>query len=379
MARLLKTACRKLSESCKGYRISEVIMIKRKLLVFGMVLLLFAGCGKGGSGEDYTGAEENGGARYAGAYDDDYDDDDYADDDYDDYTGYDDGYAGYDGADYDDGYAGYDDYDDYGQAGAYASSGSISKFGSSGRLEGTIAVVTILVNGTNGSWDFEKQQDIDTYGYLYNGLKIGSQWISKVCRNYGRKVSFVWDWEQHEELLYSTSVSASVAVDEEAPYTELCSFIRKNIDSEGVKKSLGANGIIYLACMNTPSSNKVTSYTYMWEREYPRQEEICLMLMNCEGEIEAPSHFAHEMLHTFGAPDLYSEGMYGITQEYVDYVTAERTNDIMYNNSDPNTGEYVYDRVPNEMTDITAYYLGLTDYSETVQQWGFAASDYDSR
>ena len=43
---------------------------------------------------------------------------------------------------------------------------------------------------------------------------------------------------------------------------------------------------------------------------------------------------------------------------------------------DLNTNYYVYDSVKNEMTDITAYYLGLTDYSETVQTWGLGQSDY---
>ena len=34
------------------------------------------------------------------------------------------------------------------------------------------------------------------------------------------------------------------------------------------------------------------------------------------------------------------------------------------------------DSVKNEITDITAYYLGLTDYSSTVQEWGLGQSDY---
>ena len=45
-------------------------------------------------------------------------------------------------------------------------------------------------------------------------------------------------------------------------------------------------------------------------------------------------------------------------------------------NDDPETGLYVYDSIPNEVTDITAYYAGLTDYSETVNEWGFAPSQH---
>ena len=99
--------------------------------------------------------------------------------------------------------------------------------------------------------------------------------------------------------------------------------------------------------------------------------------MRCDGQLEPPSCIIHEMLHTFGASDLYSEGMYGITQKYVDYAEAARLNDIMRMNVDPRSGAYVYDRMHNPITDITAYYIGLTDYSETVSEWGFEASDYD--
>ena len=44
----------------------------------------------------------------------------------------------------------------------------------------------------------------------------------------------------------------------------------------------------------------------------------------------------------------------------------------------PTAGGSVYDSVKNEITDITAYYVGLTDYSETVQEWGFEPSQHVS-
>ena len=43
---------------------------------------------------------------------------------------------------------------------------------------------------------------------------------------------------------------------------------------------------------------------------------------------------------------------------------------------DPDTYQYSYDSITNEITDITAYYIGLTDYSETVNEWGFEKSQH---
>ena len=58
----------------------------------------------------------------------------------------------------------------------------------------------------------------------------------------------------------------------------------------------------------------------VYDESMPYPYEMCCMFMNCGGYLEAPSGFAHEMLHTFGAVDLYTASEYGVTQDYVDYV-----------------------------------------------------------
>lgn len=276
-------------------------------------------------------------------------------------------------------YDGADSYpdEDYQDSDSPYSMYGADKYGSSGELEGTIAVVTILTDDKNTSWDMDDQRDIQTFDTVYDDIRISCDWITKSCKEYGRDVNFIWDWKQHEELIYDAAVSTSAPKDFEGAMDEIQSFIRQNIDSENIKKSLGANGIIYLACVDTPGSNNETSSTVMWERYSPIEEEVCLILMRCDNEIEPPSCFAHEMLHTFGAPDLYMSGMYGITQDLVDDMEAGDLNDIMRTNDDPVTKQYLYDRIKNEITDITAYYIGLTDHSDTVDEWGLEPSDYE--
>lgn len=259
---------------------------------------------------------------------------------------------------------------------------SIPKLGSSGKLEGNIAVVTMFIDDARTSWNFDKKKDLEIYDYAYYDLEIACDWITKVCKDYGRKVNFIWDWDKNPELCYSgAKIYIDATNEDEDIYSEIQYIIRNYIDSDKIKKSLGANGIIYLACFNTSSKNRITSMTDAWERERPLNEEICYMFMQCEKYIEGPGQFAHEMLHTFGAADLYAPGMYGITQDFVDYMESSRNNDIMgfWCGTDPNTYSYVYDKVPNTLTDITAYYIGLTNSSKTVQKWGFKPSDYVSK
>ena len=251
-----------------------------------------------------------------------------------------------------------------------------TRYGSSGKLEGTIAVVTILADDATSEWNLSEDDDFRMYSTIYNDLRIGCGWIEEACAAYGRNVNFVWDWDAHDELIYRTSLDRSIGDNYYGAYNDMQEFISANIDSEGIKSGLGANGIVYMVCVDTPSSNTTASSTFSWEAGCPCEYEMCFMLMNYKGQINAPATFAHEILHTFGAPDLYYAGKHGITQEYVSYAKSAGTNDIMRVTWDLNTNYYVYDSVKNEITDITAYYLGLTDYSDTVQEWGLGQSDY---
>ena len=51
-------------------------------------------------------------------------------------------------------------------------------------------------------------------------------------------------------------------------------------------------------------------------------------------------------------------------------------NDIMYYCSDMETGEYVYDRVTNELSELDAYYAGLTDGCPLVEQFHLKESQH---
>ncbi len=132
--------------------------------------------------------------------------------------------------------------------------------------------------------------------------------------------------------------------------------------------------------INSPESNELTSCTTTWSEDNDYPYEMCFMFMHTDGEEEMPASFAHEILHTFGAPDLYMAdedgNNFGITQEYVDALEVSNSNDIMFTTYDAITQEPHYDKITNEFTEIDAYYVGLCDSSEVVEDWGFDPSQH---
>lgn len=251
--------------------------------------------------------------------------------------------------------------------------------GTAKELEGKIAVVSIFVNDATTGWNFESEADQQLDALIYKDLEIATDYLENVSKSYGKDVEFIYDWKQYPELAMDLEIK-------ELDYrycddyfddfnNAATSSIDQNVQTAKILSDVGAEQVIYMMYFNTPSTNTTTSCTsFCYEAEITY--EICFMYMNCEGYLECPSNFAHEMLHTFGVPDLYTAADYGITQEYVDYAANSGLNDIMRINEDPQTGEYLYDSIVNEVTDITAYYAGLTDYSETVNEWGFAPSQH---
>lgn len=251
--------------------------------------------------------------------------------------------------------------------------------GTAKELEGKIAVVSIFVNDATTGWNFESEADQQLDALIYKDLEIATDYLENVSKSYGKDVEFIYDWKQYPELAMDLEIKElDYRYCDDYFYdfnNAATSSIDQNVQTAKILSDVGAEQVIYMMYFNTPSTNTTTSCTsFCYEAEITY--EICFMYMNCEGYLECPSNFAHEMLHTFGVPDLYTAADYGITQEYVDYAANSGLNDIMRINEDPQTGEYLYDSIVNEVTDITAYYAGLTDYSETVNEWGFAPSQH---
>lgn len=248
--------------------------------------------------------------------------------------------------------------------------------GTAGEACGKTVVVSIYADDRNSSWsDINESKIMRTKEYL----GIATDWISEQASYYGKELSFLYDWEQYQDLVYHTTFKYDMVNDDEEIDWYAWQEIEKRIDTQGLVEKYEADNIVYLLLFNTSRNNDVASCTRCWYEgmEYPY--EICFMYVNYGGEEESPAAYAHEIMHTFGAPDLYmadDDGYnYGITQEYVDYMEKTESNDIMFTTYDSNW-QSVYDRISNDMSEIDAYYLGWIDYSAEVEKWGFEKSQH---
>lgn len=271
--------------------------------------------------------------------------------------------------------------------------------GTAKTLDGNIAIVSVFVTTEEFPWDFEEIADTDAYLYYLNDLNIAVNYLTEKAQEYGKSPNFIWDWSEYEDLCSYSATNLIEPIKGDKHYGLAWQHITADIDTAAILKETDAQQIIYIFVYNTPPEYEPMGeyhgpYCQVYSNEEeekekaidpnsppdPPYETIYLTMGYYDGQPQycTPATIAHEILHAFGASDLYKDAdsaigndyMYGISKEYIKKINdTEPLNDIM---RCPESGESGnYDSITSEITDITAYYVGLTDSSETVDQWGF--------
>ena len=163
-------------------------------------------------------------------------------------------------------------------------------------------------------------------------------------------------------------------------------YIENNIPSDELKQKYDCRNVVYLFFINSVVPADYSAYAlpfYAEERTYPY--EMCFIPTKYGETVVAPSTVIHEMLHCFGAPDLYTadalEINYGTTDDFVDYCKENVPNDIMLTTFSLIDGEKkkVFDRIDGEITDITAYYIGWLDTPPPeVDEYGLVHNQFEN-
>lgn len=252
------------------------------------------------------------------------------------------------------------------------------RLGSAKELDGTTVIVSIFADDGYTTWDGDDENKYDTLVYL----GVATDWLTESCAKYGTDARFIYDWEANSDLYFEGSFDYDMTNDSDNEYYAVMDYVEENIPSEEIMREYDAENIIYMFYYNTPESNNVTSATYSYYDEstedYPY--EVINIYTRCDGEVENPASYAHEILHTFGAPDFYlvdKDGQnYGITRDFVKYNEEHYSNDIMFTTFDAWDQFPYYERISNDFTDLDAYYVGLLSECDEVEEWGFKPSQH---
>ncbi len=253
-------------------------------------------------------------------------------------------------------------------------------WGTAKHIEGRTVVVAIFADDATTSWDFNR--DADARMRLRNrfNLSVACAWLTEQARRWGAEPGgFVWDWREYGDLYYAHAFSEDIVHGYSSPEvrTAFNEYIHNSIPTKELLSKYNADNIIYNLYLNASNSNDYRSWTtavlYNEVSADKYCPEVCVFVPYGHGRENTPAVFAHEMLHCFGAYDLYeTNGSSPITQAYVDYLMSHSPNDLMNHCyfSD-------YDIITTEFSAVDAYYVGLIRNCGDVEKWGLGAAIFE--
>ncbi|MCR4788001.1 MAG: hypothetical protein K5888_05420 [Lachnospiraceae bacterium] len=216
--------------------------------------------------------------------------------------------------------------------------------GMAGILEGNIVVLSLFVDTPSDKWNVTLMKD------TLKKLDMATEYLEKQAEDNDIELEFDYDWTKDRNLRYR--IATDFEADDEAFEDKIDEVIghqvNTRIDYQKIKESYGADGIFMMLYFNTEDR----CYAIAYDGEDIPQETV-LVYNNSDA-----CEYAHEILHVFGAHDLYEGAEY--TEDVVKYVKKTYPEEIMFDTGLKNG------KIEKEISPITAYHIGWVDkISET--------------
>lgn len=246
-------------------------------------------------------------------------------------------------------------------------------YGSVGLLSEPTVLVSVYINDVAGSHLWDEQSMDDTR----ETLDIAVRWIEEQAAGYGQDIEIYYDdgTAQTEGLRHTYMVQNRLAGGEEAisdsqlltEFDSLC----QTLNTQSLQAYYGTENIGFLLFLPLDGCS-FTMVHYTNDGPSFFEEYSCLYrydMYSGPTVPETPAVYAHEILHLFGAPDLY-EGSSDpfVDEELTAYVDEYTPDDIMYDTYELD-GSITYGAITQRLTPLVAYRLGLIDHCDELERF----------
>ena len=251
-----------------------------------------------------------------------------------------------------------------------ADSNGIVPQGSVQLLEGRTILVSVYVN-CGGFWTSEKTNITQQY------MGKAVDYITSCGKKYGKDVDLIYDNGENYGLRYFMKYDNALYDSENDNYEfdkVFNSWIEDNIPLDELKEYYGTDSIGYIIFLDSEGVSYTIAHFLEDKIRYFNEYSV-IYIYEREKEYEVPAVYAHEILHLFGAVDLYKESNTdGVGKEFVKYVEKNYPNEIMYTTYEPDCSKN-YKDITQQMSDITAYMVGFKDDIYELDKYPEIAKD----
>lgn len=229
--------------------------------------------------------------------------------------------------------------------------------GSAPYLKGDNLLVSMFVTTPESGWNEEEKQ------VMLEKVGVAAEYIETAAAEYGIELQLIYNYEEHPSLY--VEATTDFCVNEETNFPdrldeEIALWFETCIDYEALLATYDAEGIATMVMVNNPG----ISYAIVYDGTDNVKESLVLFTGDYYhgGEPEKPITYAHEILHLFGAHDLYEEAEF--TSEVTAYVEQTYPREIMLTVTG---GGNTQTEIEADLSQITAYHLGWVNEAEEIK------------
>ena len=237
------------------------------------------------------------------------------------------------------------------------------KYGSAGLLAWPCVLYSVYLQQPDGpGWSEEE------IARSQRNLEVAVDWITQQAAAYGVQAQLSYDdGSDNSPLSYTYSLRSrlrgGVDSEESNDFLDEMDMLCATLDTVDLHNQYGTDHIGFLLFLPVDGTSFTMAH-YAEDGVNFTYEYCCLYRYDAyaaQAEPESPATFAHEILHLFGAPDLYA----GSSDPYVDgeltaYVEQTYPDDIMLSTY-AEDGSNVYTSIDKVISPLTAYCIGLAD------------------
>ncbi len=243
-----------------------------------------------------------------------------------------------------------------------------SPLGSAGVLEGTSVLISIFIRDKETKWTKKEKKETN------RRVKAAAGYLCRQAKRYGKKAKLIVDTQKNKKISYTFETEMKVTDRTHLKLNrKIQKFINESINLDDVRKRYKTDSIGFLLHINKAG----VSYTLPHCVEEKDKDFFeCSSLFSSDGYQETgAATYAHEILHLFGAPDLYEKSLPdGITASFVRYVRKKYPNEIMYTTYTKRGKQLKYG-VKNKLSRVTAYFLGWKEKIPEQKRYPLADND----
>ncbi len=228
---------------------------------------------------------------------------------------------------------------------------------------GTVFISVYLDTGL----DWTEEDIALTQQYLQTAMEE----LDEKGQAYQGEMNAVYDSRLDSRLAVSLSLDID-DVEEDLQFTNqvLDAALADLVDYRGLMEEYETDSVAFLVFLNDSGISYTIPY-YQGDSAEWYLEKCYLYLYDLGGRrnYEGPATYAHEVLHLFGAWDLYdTNSIDGVTQQVVDYIEEEYPTELMLTTYNI-WGGYTYDSVPQTISPLTAYAIGWIEDCPELDQF----------